>query len=64
MSWPCDKEPGSSGGGGGGVGADCQTGRAGFSWSLPLSALSVSFSVLIAAADLSFPRGLCERREM
>lgn len=28
------------------------------------SVCSVSFSVLIAAADLSFPRGLCERTEM
>lgn len=64
MTWACDKEPGSSRRGEGGVGADCQAGRAGFSWSLPLSALSVSFSVLAAAADLSVPRGLCERREM
>lgn len=64
MSWACDKEPGSSRRGEGGVGADCQTGRAGFSRSLPLSAPSVSFSVLAAAADLSVPRGLCERREM
>lgn len=45
-------------------GADRQTGQAGFSWSLPLSPLSVSLSVLIAAADLSFPRGFCERTEM
>lgn len=45
-------------------GADRQTGQAGFSWSLPLSPLSVSFGVLIAAADLSFPRGFCERTEM
>lgn len=45
-------------------GADCQTGRAGFSRSLLLSALSVSVSVLTAAVGLSFPRGLRERREM
>lgn len=46
MSQTCDK-------------VNCNSGRAGFSRSLPLS-----LCALIAAADLSFPRGLRERTEM